>query len=91
MKEILIVMASSLLALTWVRIMPLMWYIKAYLNRESLKPFDCVFCLSGWLTLLLTLINGSHWVVVLYCTSLAPFVGMLVEHLFDLYIKHKMK
>lgn len=93
--EILIILTSAFAALTWVRILPFIYYIKLWLGRPlydgTLKPLDCVFCLSGWFTLALTLIAGCGWVSVLFATTFAPFVGMIVEHLFDLYIKSKLK
>ena len=61
-------------------ILPIVKEIKYRLNRETLKPFDCNFCLSGWIVLVLSIVFYSHWVECLIAIIVIPFITSLTYY-----------
>jgi hypothetical protein len=62
-------------------ILPFVKEIKYRLKREKLKPFDCNFCLSGWISLTLSIIWYVSIPQLLFSVFVTPFITAFIYFL----------
>jgi hypothetical protein len=67
-------------------VLPFVKEIKYRLKRQKLKPFDCNFCLSGWISLTLSIIWYESIAMLLISIFVTPFITA-----FTYYIWTKIK
>lgn len=68
-------------AMIFVRL-PFIFYLKLWLKRTSIKPFDCSFCMTGWIALVLGLIvTGQILYSIALCLAL-PFITAVCEYFY---------
>lgn len=56
-------------------------FVVATFSGIKIKPFSCVLCLTGWLSLCLALMSGYNWPYALLLTFKGWFVGAMFEGL----------
>ena len=81
MNIFLIMLVTSCISIIIADILPIVKEIKYRYNRTSLKPFDCNFCLSGWLSLLFSIIWYSGLANLLIVVFVTPFLTSLIFYL----------
>ena len=69
-----IILISVFASIMIADILPIVKEIKYRLNKDRLKPFDCNFCLSGWVALLLSIIYYDSIATILICLFVTPFI-----------------
>lgn len=80
MNLFIIMLISVFASIMIADILPFVREIKYRMKRESLKPFDCNFCLSGWFALGLSIIFYSNWYNLLIALFVTPFLTALVYY-----------
>lgn len=68
-------------------ILPIVKEIKYRLKRDKLKPFDCNFCLSGWISLAISIIWYTGITSLLISIFVTPFITAFTFYLWT-KIKH---
>lgn len=76
-----IMLVSSCIGIIVADVLPFVKELKYRLNRKSLKPLDCNFCLSGWVALLLSILFYESFVQLLVAMTVTPFLTSLIYFL----------
>lgn len=59
---------------------PIMPWLKARLGKKRLKPFDCAFCLSFWVSLIYFFILTLDWRYVAYAMVTSLLAVIISKH-----------
>ncbi len=75
------ILISVFSAIMIADVLPFVKEIKYRLKRDKLKPFDCNFCLSGWISLLLSIIWYVSIPQLLISVFVVPFITAFIYFL----------
>ena len=72
MSSFEIVFYSLCLAFVWVEI---------FNPFKKLKPFNCIPCMTGWISLILSVIYGFELLKIILLMAVGVFIGALYEQI----------
>lgn len=72
---------SAFASIMIANVLPIVPEIKYRLKRDKMKPFDCNFCLSGWISLILSIIWYTGIINILLSIFVTPFLTAFIYYL----------
>lgn len=77
-KEVIVIIGSVFLPIIYIYIIKFPTLFERYTKLKMVKPFNCGFCLSFWISLI-SLSLKTNFVDSIFISSIVPFIYLYVE------------